>query len=322
MALTTVVYDADSDADADQVWHVDDNGNVLLPAPSGAQRRLCVLTATTAADLLTLIGQAHGLDAAPDADTATPRPLATVPPTTVTDRPVRLTVLGELSLTVNDQPVGIRRTAGWQILVLLAAHPEGLTGRDIITAVWPGPPPATITNRLYSTLSDLRTYLRPRLHADGLIVHRGHRYALDPHLVDVDLWHLRTAAHAAATAITTTDRRRAHHDVITHHGELAAGQTWPWLEPHRETIRHHVVDAYADLADSIPAAEAIELLRHAIAVDPYNEHLHHRAVDALIDLGDHTAATRLHDTYLQRLTTAGMQPGSDTRDLANRTSRR
>jgi DNA-binding SARP family transcriptional activator len=232
---------------------------------------------------------------------------------------VRLNVLGELRLAVDGQPVPVRRTAAWQILVLLAAHPDGVTGRHIITTIWPGPPPATITNRLYTTLSDLRTHLKPYLHDNALIVHRGQRYALDPDLIDVDLWQLRAASRAATAAITTTDRHRAHHAVITHHhGELATAHAWPWLAPQRATIRDHVINAYADLIEGLPAAQAIELLREAISVDPYNEDLHRRAINTLIDLGDQAAAARLHDAYLHRIAVAGLQPSTDMHRLATK----
>jgi DNA-binding SARP family transcriptional activator len=323
-AFTTVVFDADTKADT--FWHVDADGTVVAPPEPTAQRRLCVLTAQTAADLLSLISHAHGLtpDTGADIPNAPAEPEArpaetAVPPASAAARPVRLNVLGELRLAVDGQPVPVRRTAAWQILVLLAAHPEGVTGRHIITTIWPGPPPATITNRLYTTLSELRTHLKPYLHDHTLIVHRGHRYTLDPDLIDVDLWQLRAASRAATNAITTTDRHRAHRAVITHHhGELATGHTWPWLAPQRETIRDQVVNAYADLVDGLPAGQAIELLSEAITVDPYNEDLHRRAITTLIDVGDHAAAARLRDIYLHRLAAAGLQPSTDVHDLAHR----
>ena len=320
MALTTVVYDADSDGD--EVWHVDDHGNGLLPAPSGAQRRLCVLTATTAADLLTLIGQAHGLDAAPDADTTTPRPLATVPPTTLTDRPVRLTVLGELSLTVNDQPVGIRRTRAGRSSsssrpirkASPAATSSPPSGPDHHRP--PSPTGSTAPSATYAPTSD-RGFTPTASSSTAATV-----------TPSTPTWS--TSTSGICTPQPTPPPPRSPPPTVAAPITTSSPTTvnWPPDKPGPGSnrtgrrSRHHVVNAYTDLADSTPAAEAIELLREAITVDPYNDHLHHRAVDTLIDLGDHTAATRLHDIYLQRLTTAGLQPSSDTRDLANRTSRR
>jgi DNA-binding SARP family transcriptional activator len=304
---------------ADAVWHVDDHGSVELPGPSQVRQRLCVLTARTAADLLALISRAHGLTHAlsPGRPAIPPRAeQADTAPVTPAGRSARLDVLGELRLAVKDQRVAVRRTAAWQILTLLAAHPDGLPSRRIITTVWPGPPPATITNRLYTTLSDLRADLKPYLHDAALIVHRDHRYALNPDLVDVDLWRLHAAVRAAAAAITTADRRRASHDVITtFRGDLAAAHTWPWLPRERELIRNHVVDAYADVLDGLPAHQAVDVLREAITVDPYNGSLHRRAVDTLIELGDRAAAARLYEDYLHRISSVGLTPGPEFQSL-------
>jgi DNA-binding SARP family transcriptional activator len=323
---TTVLFDADADAPPGAVWRVDADGRVAAHTASGPVR-MCVLTAATAADLLSLISRAHGLT--PDTgtergqarSTAPDRPLEAtmVAQHAAVTRPVRLHVLGELRLAVAGRPVSIRRTAGWQILVLLAAHhPHGLSGRDIITAIWPEPAPATITKRLYTTLTDLRADLKPHLQDRPLIIHQNHRYHLDANLVDVDLWKLRAAARTAADGLTTDEQHRAHHDVIGYHrGELATGHTWPWLAPHRESLRHDVIKAYAELTDGVPAGAAIHLLREAISVDPYNEHLHRRAITALTALGDHAAARRLYDAYTSRLTTGGLQPGPDIRRLAD-----
>jgi DNA-binding SARP family transcriptional activator len=321
-AIRTIVFAHAASADA--VWHVDEHGTLQLPGQTDVRQRLCVLSARTAADLLALISHAHGLTHRPS--TGHPAIPAGTPPTrqagtavasiAPASRPARLDVIGELRLAVNDQPIAVRRTAAWQVLTLLATHPDGLRSRRLITTVWPGPPPATITNRLYTTLSDLRADLKPYLHDAALIVHRDHRYALNPDIVDVDLWWLHTAVRAAAGAITTADRRRASHDVITtFRGDLAAGHTWPWLSQEREAIRQHVVDAYADVLDGLPAREAIDVLREAIKVDPYNENLHRRAVDTLRELGDRTAAARLYEDYRLRVTSVGLKPNLEFQNV-------
>jgi DNA-binding SARP family transcriptional activator len=287
---------------------------------------MCVLTAATAADLLTLISRAHGLTPHTGTDSRkvrSERPDGPLPVTRVAQHaavthPVHLEVLGNLRVTVDGRPVRIRRTAGQQILVLLAAHhPDTLSGRDIIAAIWPGPPPATITKRLYTTLTDLRADLQPHLADRALIVHRNHGYHLDTSLVDVDLWQLRRAARTARAALTTDERHRAHHDVIKYHrGDLAPGHAWPWLAAHRESLRQDVINAYTELTEDLPAGAAIHLLREAINVDPFNEQLHRRAITALIELGDHAAGRRLYEAYLSRLTTAGLQPGPDIHGVA------
>jgi DNA-binding SARP family transcriptional activator len=308
------------------LWHVNADGT-LLPAHE-QHRRLCVLDPQTACDLLQFISQAHGLAPANTAPVSPHDQQRHHPPndpaagmageaTGTAVPPARLRVLGDCRLTIHHQHVPIGRSAAWQTLVLLAARPDGATARQIIETVWPGLPPASITNRLYTTLSDLRTQLRPILESP-LIVHHRDRYLLDPAVVDVDLWHQQAAAHTASQAITTTSRRHAHRNLIAQRGELASGHTWPWLAPLRETIREHLIDAYVELADELPPTAAIELLHDAIAVDPYNEDVHRRTIAALIDIGDHTAAARLYDTYTQLLGNAGLRPSTELTDLAAR----
>lgn len=315
--LTTVAFGPA--ATGGEAWHVDTAGT--LTSTNRQHRRLCVLSPQTACDLLNLISQAHGLAPAStrpaSVDDEQPARLVHDPAADVTVPPARLTVLGDCRLTVQHHTVAIQRSAAWQTLVLLAAHRDGVTARQIIATIWPGLPPASITNRLYTTLSNLRTQLKPVLE-QPLITHHADRYALDPTVVDVDLWHMQSAARAAAHAITTSERHHAHRVLITHHqGDLATGHTWPWLAPLREIIRHDVINAYADVVGELPAADAIQLLREAITVDPYNEDLHRRAISALIDLGDHIAAARLYQTYTHRLTTAGLRPSTHLNDLAN-----
>jgi len=314
-AFTAVVFGAAATGGA--TWQVRSDGT-LISAPH-QPGRLCVLSPQTASDLLHLISQAHGHTPTSPATASIDAEQPTQTGTDLADRvsvpPVTLSVLGDCRLTVHDHTVPIRRSAAWQTLVLLAAHPDGATGRHLTETIWPGLPPATITHRLYTTLSDLRTQLKPIID-QTLITHHHDRYLLDPTVVDVDLWHLQTAARAATHAITTIERHHSHRQVIArYHGELAAGHTWPWLPALRETIRHQVISAYADLTDDLPAAEALALLREAITVDPYNEDLHHRTISALIAIGDHPAATRLYHTYTHRLTVAGLTPSTHLNDL-------
>jgi hypothetical protein len=58
-------------------------------------------------------------------------------------------LLGGCELTIRDQSVALRRSAGLQIMAFLALHPDGATTSDLIRAVWPGLQPSTITNRLH-----------------------------------------------------------------------------------------------------------------------------------------------------------------------------
>ncbi|MGC4808732.1 AfsR/SARP family transcriptional regulator [Micromonospora sp. DT233] len=303
-------------------WHVDETGHTRDQRGSKATRaRLCVLDSVAAADLLAVV--IHACPAAPTTRRSTPvqprapRPARPSAPIEIGhgSAACRLRVLGKPALSVDGRPITIRRNAALQALVFLAVRPEGASSRDLVEALWPGLPAHTVTGRLYTTFSSLRTTVRS---AGGLalITHADDRYRLHSGHVDVDLWHLYDAVAHAATAIT--DQTTAWQDVIDlYTGELAAGHTWQWLDVPRETIRRQVIDAYAALATATPdPARVVSLLQAAIRVDPFNEDLHGRAVDALASVGEHTAADELREAHIRRLAQAGLEPRSHRRTSA------
>ncbi|MEU7769839.1 hypothetical protein AB0C44_00760 [Micromonospora taraxaci] len=315
---------------AGQTWQVDPSGRTHHQDGSGpAGPRMCVLTQVTATDLLTVIAHPDPTPPAPATSGPSHNPALTGRSpqweATAQDHPVRsgndkqclqLRVLGEPTLLLDGQPVEIRRTAALQVLVFLAAHPDGADTRQLTDAIWPGLPRRSLTGRLYTTLSDLRATIRS-MAGVTLIEHTDDRYRLDPTGVTVDLWHFHHAVRDAATAVAT-DATTWKAVIDAYPGDLAARRTWPWLDPIREATRRHVIDAHAALASASPdVREALAWLQAGIRIDPYNADLHTRAVTALIALGDHDAADHLREGYTRRLAPAGVLP-NDT-DLTTAT---
>ncbi|MEU1812777.1 hypothetical protein [Micromonospora aurantiaca (nom. illeg.)] len=308
-------------------WHVDRHGHTRDVRTGQAGPRLCVLDRTAATDLLTVL--AHPTTTLPGAGPSTsPAPQrpnagarARIPQQPGRDTPhqvtlpsaassaVRLRVLGRPALLIDGQPITIRRSAALQVLVLLAAHPDGATTTQLVQAIWPGLPAHTVTGRLYTTLSDLRAAVRA-VTPVAVLASTDDRYQLDPEHVDVDLWRLQAAArHAAATLADPIPAWQAVVDAYT--GDLATGHTWPWIDLPREAARRLVLDAYASLAAAhTDAHDRLRILQAAIRVDPYNQDLHQRAADELTALGDPAAAHRLLHTHRQLLHRAGA-PASD-----------
>jgi DNA-binding SARP family transcriptional activator len=278
-------------------WHIDPSAATNTSGHGGA--RLSVLNATATTDLLTLYQQAHPTRQQPPttrhnhqhpspSDTTapreTPRPAqSTQPPGGVRaahpQARLRLQVLGPPTLypAGDTPPLRLNRNLAIPILVFLALHPDGATTSDLTTALWPQLHPSSTTNRFYATMSRLRATLDPL--AEGpTIIHDAERYHLDPHRIDVDLWRLHTALHAATAAVHTADRAHQLRQVInTYTGELAHGRHWPWLAPHREAIRRHIIDAHVSLAThhTDPQA-ALGLLQAAARIDPDNDDLRQR----------------------------------------------
>ncbi|MET7968753.1 BTAD domain-containing putative transcriptional regulator [Micromonospora sp. NPDC005305] len=305
-------------------WQVDAAGHTHDPGqPGWVGPRLCVLDPVAAADLLTVIA-----DANPSAPNPSPHPVRSGPrvPRQATrhhqrphaaERRLTLRILGEPVLAVDGQPLTIRRSAGMQALVFLAAHPDGADSAELVAALWPGLPRHSLTGRLYTTLSDLRGAVRA---ACGLTIteHTEDRYRLNRDHLDVDLWRFHTAVQQAATAVTdTTSAWQAVIDAYT--GDLAAGRTWPWADPIREAIRRRVIDAHVTLSATAPdPRHALDVLQHGIRIDPYNTDLHLRAMNVLAALGDHQAVADLHHTYTRRLTEAGLDASDEVDHTATR----
>ncbi|RQW98739.1 hypothetical protein DLJ59_26495, partial [Micromonospora inaquosa] len=302
---------------AGPTWQAAPTGHLHDPLrPEEPGPRLCVLDQVAATDLLAVI--VHP-DPAPPPGPPLPH---VVPPKTrlprqatrgeprsrpdASTRRLRLRVLGEPTLLVDGEPLTIRRSAALQILVFLAtSHPTGANTSQLADAIWPGVPRRSLTGRLYTTLSELRTVIRD---ASGLhvIEHTDDRYRLNPAHLNVDLWQLQAAIHHAASAVT--DTTAAWQAVVdAYPADLAAGRIWPWLDPIREATRRHAIDACAALADAEPdPPRRLALLQAGLRIDPYNADLHARAHTALTTRGDREAATKLHAHYLCLLSEAGL----------------
>jgi DNA-binding SARP family transcriptional activator len=261
----------DTAAAATARWHVATDGTIIN-AEAGAPRRVCVLDQQTATDLIDLVLQTR-------APATTAVRLGDRPPTRAhvsapdTSAPGRLELIGGCQLTIAGQPIRLRRSAGLQILAYLAVHPEGASTAELIRACWPGSPPASITQRLHTTLSDLRRQLQAQLAHDPVKRHDT-RYQLNTAAIDTDLRQWRNAVAAAGSTIETSPRVQACRTIVNlYAGELAAGLDWPWLTPIREALRRDVLDAYTVLAEHAPPPEAIQLLQVAITIAPDNENL-------------------------------------------------
>ncbi|MEJ3742841.1 BTAD domain-containing putative transcriptional regulator [Actinomycetes bacterium KLBMP 9797] len=284
-------------------WYLDPDG------ATDAGTRLCTLTGPAAADLLAVVALRVREPARPHSrashhDAGTPRPAT--PPGDAP--PVQVRLLDRIAVTAGGKPVPIPRTAALQVLAYLALHPGGATSRQLGIAIWPHLRPHVAAGRCHHAVSVLRTALRTASGGHDVVVRAGEHYTLDHTVIDIDVVRLREAVQHAATALAAAERDRALHAVIdVYRGELVTAQRWPWLVPHREAIRRHVIDAYTRLAADHPA-EAVELLQKAVRVDPLNEHLHQHAVRALTAAGHHAEATALADRHTRELAAAGLLP--------------
>ncbi|MFI5915729.1 LysM peptidoglycan-binding domain-containing protein [Dactylosporangium sp. NPDC051541] len=229
-----------------------------------------------------------GDDEAPD-----PEPVADTQTTPAV--PVRITVLGRV--TVHDQtghPVGGLRQHARELLAYLVAHRGGADLPDILEALWPDASYARAQQRLQTDVSNLRRGIRTAAGDSHIqpVLNPGGRYRLDPDVVDVDAWNLADAITANTVQRHGADdparlvRLRAA--VAVPAGRFAADFTSDWIEPSREALRRQAIRARTLLAvhpDTDPRTSA-DLLDQAADLDPASDELAREAIKALTAVGD------------------------------------
>lgn len=242
-------------------------------------------------------------------------------------RPFELTVLGQVQLQRTlggsdplDLGAGLTPKQR-EIVICLAVHRDGVRTAALNDAIWPDASPTRPFNTLHSTLSQLRRTLRSAINDNSmaLVVYRNGRYALDPEMVDVDLWHLTDALHIARTAI---DQQRvgALHDAINRYpADLAEDYTGEWLEQPRDMLRRDVIDALAALIRAIrqhKPEQALALLERARRLDPHNEAIYRDIMRIQSRLGHFDAINRTMTLLRTALADIDTRPTSDTETLA------
>ncbi|WP_228543847.1 hypothetical protein [Micromonospora sp. S-DT3-3-22] len=306
-------------------WHADSTGHLRDPHhPDMPSPRLCILDQTATTDLLTVIASPDPAPPHPASGGRPPLPYVGPPelplprqvtrhePLRLSTAPrqrLRLRVLGDPQLLIDGEPLTIRRSAGLQVLVYLAVHPSGADTAQLTDAAWPGLPRHSLTGRLYTAVSDLRSTIRTASDLP-VIDHSDDRYRLNPAHIDVDLWQLHTTIHHATTALApaTTAWRTV---LDAYPADLAATRAWPWLDPHREATRRRIIDLCATLAAKEPDSHrALQLLEDGIRIDPYNADLHRLAGRALTALGRPEAAAELQLRHQQSLRRANIDGGN------------
>lgn len=325
-------------------WHVNPDGT------TGEGRRLNILDQPATAQILDTVAEAHPADLhvadVPGPVPPSPRSFGRALPLDIGQRPateprqppvpgidatvpvdeadqpaarrLQLSVLGRTTVRTTDAgDLRVRRSDGIQILVQLAVEPRGATSDELLARLWPEIRARHARQRFHTASSELRQTLTAALGADP-IQRTDDRYHLDPALVDIDLWHYYKLVDHAAT-VEPAQHHAALHDVIAAYtGEIAAGQDWLWLAPHREAARRHVLDAYTTLAEAEPdPSAALRLIQDAIHVDPYNEDLYRRAMHLHATLGSSEGVRRALHTLGRRLAELEIRVSPATQQTAS-----
>ncbi|MFB4302235.1 BTAD domain-containing putative transcriptional regulator [Actinomadura sp. NTSP31] len=300
---------------------------------SGA--RMFHLTTDDATDMLRTLRTATGNEpdlATPPASTddapepeAQPGPAMVPPPRPSGEercRPVRLNVLGHVSLHTLDGPIntGLRRRAR-DLLAYLSLHPDGVTRDQAIADLWPDESPGGVVAQFNTAVNNIRGVLRNTtgLEEPRYILHSAGRYRIDSDVLDVDLWELMAALAAAGPG--TDDDARAEAlfrvgDLYT--GEFASALDGVWAQTQREYLRRTVGDALAHLTRIIQEDDperALAVLERAIEHDAFTEPLYRHIMRLQARLGRPDAVRRTYGLLESRLVEIDAEPEEETSQL-------
>jgi DNA-binding SARP family transcriptional activator len=228
--------------------------------------------------------------------------------------PLDLYVLGRIRLLYNGADITESMTPKQrEVLVHLALHPDGVRRDTIVADIWPNAPGPRPQNSFHAILSQLRRALRTATTnaVENITISKDGHYALDPAIVDVDLWRLQRTLHAApdpATLTAITDLYR---------GELAEELGVEWLLAPRETVRRDVLDGLNITTKdyNISPEARLEILEHMRCLDPYNEGIYQAIIRAQRLLGRDEAIPRTIALLAAHLAEIGESPGRETTSL-------
>jgi DNA-binding SARP family transcriptional activator len=310
-------------------------GTVSGPAADTWQHTtLFHITTGDAAQFLTTIGEAHGAEAPESKNDAGPAERAAqterrAPPTQDAriHRPARLRVLGTPGLIVdgNELTVGIRRKA-WELLTYLAVHPHGTARDTLLEIVYSDVDQERSIMRFHAALNDIRTALRDATDRskEDFITAARQGYRIDPDLIEVDLWAFQAALDSAATTEPAEQQADLLEEAMSvYQGDLAADESYDWVEPERQALRRQAVHALTVVADRRrdQPERALMALERAIQIDPYAEDMYRKIMVLQAELEGRDGIRRTFRQLESRLEELNADPDEETEQLLRKLTR-
>ncbi|MDX3518958.1 BTAD domain-containing putative transcriptional regulator [Streptomyces scabiei] len=251
--------------------------------------------------------------------------------------PVRLDVLGPLTLHVGGRPTEPGAVQQSSLLALLGLHPgTSVSLCEIVDTLWDGTPPASYSNMVHTYVARIRRLLTPAARsggadASGRVSGDVLRRTRTGYLLDLDE-HRSDAARFTTLASLPEDANEAY-DQAESALRLWRGAV---LQDMPSRLREHpsavtltrlrltVLQAYADSALARGTTDnALHELRRTADLEPLHEGVHARLMLALAASGEQAAALSLYTALRDRLDDQlGVRPGPELTDAHLRVLRR
>ncbi|MEV3854965.1 BTAD domain-containing putative transcriptional regulator [Streptomyces sp. NPDC050095] len=340
-------------------WNITADGTVHTSHPTTDLRglRLFHLTAQAGQDVLAVLLDAHGqrprlrvvprsasvflsppqavASADEEADDEVPPPprasgpaLASGEETITAPRPVRLQVLGPVTLYAGADPEPIAtglRPEVREFLALLAAHPRGLLLADIARDMRFGGDGEQAAREIKNLRRAIRRALRA---ATGItqaefVLRQGELHKLNTALIETDLAEFDEALHKAAAAAQDSQRRAAWHRALQHYGgPFAQGNDYLWSDATREDLATKATEAAVRLADHAEhsgderdAHRALDALEKILTHHPDRERPYQAAIRLHQAAHRPDAARQVYGRLERHLADLGLTPESATQAL-------
>jgi DNA-binding SARP family transcriptional activator len=210
-----------------------------------------------------------------------------------------------------------------ETLYLIALHRYGISGRQLCETLFPGVDPARRPNMLHTRIKIIRHSFRNAIGSPSAQFLRRELdgYRCDPRLVTVDTWQFNDALRRAGTA--STDQARAAsrlRAVELYGGRLLEESGYVWAHAPRAGLQHKAVTTVLWLAEHHnrrrDTERAIAMLELATDIfGPYEEELYRHLVRLHTAVGRIDAARRTYQLLHHRLSTIGVEPSEETRQL-------
>ncbi|MFD3579215.1 hypothetical protein [Streptomyces sp. NPDC058644] len=247
------------------------------------------------------------------------------PPSPRHQQPVRLCVLGPITLTYQAaraaEPVDVTGALApkqRELLAYLALHRDGIRRETLTAAIWPQAPYTRPSNAFHATLSQLRRSLHEATHGvvHDIVRRRDTRYGLDPQQVSVDLWELKDEVKAARTRERADERQAALWRVVgLYAGDFADEVAGEWPEAPRESLRREYLDSVSALVRLLRDPDpnrALDLLEQARERDRYNEAIYRDIARMQAHLEEHDAIPRTLELLRRALAELDQLPSAVT----------
>ncbi|AZM48776.1 transcriptional regulator [Streptomyces sp. WAC 06738] len=337
-------------------WHIADDGTVTTKSHRQQAKRLRLfhLTPEAGRDMVDVLLTANGQHPRPhhpptpaprphsDSDPPDPAPAPQAEeapvrrhtvevPQPKQTKPVRLNVLGPVTLYArgHQDPIGTNlRGEVREFLALLAAHPTGLLAADIADKLHLAP--GTDQSGLKNLRRAVRRALRAatEITAQEFILLQGELHKLHPELVETDLKDFNGALKEAFPASGSNEDEDAPLAAVRaalghYRGPFAHGSDYLWADTIREHLAIKAIDATLRLAHNAEHAKAapserdavLTLLEHLGTIHPDHERLAQHSIRLYQAAGRHDAARHVHTRLTRCLADLGLEPEAATQAL-------